>query len=128
MNSTNRSLNVSSIPGPQDIKRKVLTNGVTLLARSNFNSASVVVSGYLGGGSLLDPLDKLGLAHFTSLALMRGTQKRNFQQLFNELESVGASLGFGASVLHRHFSSISRDGFDIHYLTESQFPAPPTPH
>jgi zinc protease len=98
MNSTNRSLNVSSIPGPQDIKRKVLTNGVTLLARSNFNSASVVVSGYLGGGSLLDPLDKLGLAHFTSLALMRGTQKRNFQQLFNELESVGASLGFGASV------------------------------
>jgi zinc protease len=98
MNVVNRSLNVSSIPGPQDIKRKVLTNGVTLLARSNFNSASVVLSGYLGAGSLLDPLDKLGLAHFASLALMRGTQKRDFQQIFNELESAGASLGFGASV------------------------------
>lgn len=98
MTLTNRSINVSSIPGPQDIKRKVLSNGITLLARSNFNSASVVVSGYLGAGSLLDPLDKLGLAHFTSLALMRGTQHRNFQQLFNELESAGASLGFGASV------------------------------
>ncbi len=98
MNMINRSLNVSSIPGPQDIKRKVLSNGITLLSRSNFNSASVVVSGYLGAGSLLDPLDKLGLAHFASLALMRGTQKRDFQQLFNELESAGASLGFGASV------------------------------
>ena len=98
MNLTNRSLNVSSIPGTQDIKRKVLSNGITLLARSNFNSASVVVSGYLGAGSLLDPLDKLGLAHFASLSLMRGTQKRDFQQLFNELESTGASLGFGASV------------------------------
>jgi zinc protease len=98
MNLMNRSLNVSSIPGPQDIKRKVLANGITLLARSNFNSASVVVSGYLGAGSLLDPLDKLGLAHFASLALMRGTQKRDFQRLFDELESAGASLGFGASV------------------------------
>jgi len=98
MTAMNRSLNVSSIPGPQDIKRKVLSNGITLLARSNFNSASVVVSGYLGAGSLLDPLDKLGLAHFASLALMRGTQKRDFQQLFNDLESAGASLGFGASV------------------------------
>lgn len=98
MNLMNRSLNVLSIPGPQDIKRKVLANGITLLARSNFNSASVVVSGYLGAGSLLDPLDKLGLAHFASLALMRGTQKRDFQRLFDELESAGASLGFGASV------------------------------
>ena len=98
MTLTNRSINVSSIPGPQDIKRKVLSNGITLLARSNFNSASVVVSGYLGAGSLLDPLDKLGLAHFTALALMRGTNNRDFQGLFNELESAGASLGFGASV------------------------------
>ncbi len=98
MTLMNRSINVSSIPGPRDIKRKVLSNGITLLARSNFNSASVVISGYLGAGSLLDPLDKLGLAHFTSLALMRGTQHRNFQQLFNDLESAGASLGFGASV------------------------------
>ncbi len=98
MNLMNRLINVSSIPGPQDIKRKVLSNGIILLARSNFNSSSVVVSGYLGAGSLLDPVDKLGLAHFTSLALMRGTQNRNFQQLFDELESAGASLGFGASV------------------------------
>lgn len=98
MKLINRSINVLSIPGPQDIKRKVLSNGITLLARSNFNSASVVISGYLGAGSLLDPLDKLGLAHFASLSLMRGTQKRDFQQLFNELESTGANLGFGASV------------------------------
>jgi zinc protease len=98
MTKMNRSINTNSLPGPQDIHRKVLPNGITLLARSNFNSASVVFSGYLGAGSLFDPLDKLGLAHFTSLALMRGTQKRDFQQLFNELESVGASLGFGASV------------------------------
>ena len=86
------------MPGPKDIARKVLSNGITLLARSNFNSASVVLSGYIGAGSLNDPHDKLGLAHFTSLALMRGTRNKEFHQIFDELESAGASLGFGASV------------------------------
>ena len=88
----------SSIPGPQDIFRKVLPNGITLLVRSNFNSSSVVLSGILGAGSLFDPPDKLGLAHFTATALMRGTRHADFQTIFERLESVGASLGFGASV------------------------------
>ena len=52
MKTNNRMINVKSLPGPQDIARKVLPNGITLLARSNFNSASVVLSGYVGAGSL----------------------------------------------------------------------------
>lgn len=88
----------SSIPGPHDIQRKVLSNGITLLVRSNFNSASVVISGMLGAGSQFDPLDKLGLANFTALSLMRGTKTFDFQSIFERLESAGASLGFGASV------------------------------
>jgi zinc protease len=88
----------SSLPGSDDISRVELSNGITVLARANFNSPSIVVSGYLPGGSMFDPLDKLGLAHFTSISLMRGTQKHSFQELYGEIESVGASLGFGASV------------------------------
>ena len=74
-----------------------------MLTRSNFDSPSVVLSGYLPAGSLFDPLEKLGLAHFTALALMRGTQRYNFQQIFDALESAGASLGFGASVHNTSF-------------------------
>lgn len=92
-----------SLPGSQDITRCVLPNGIILLTRSNFNSPSVVVSGYLPSGSIFDPREKLGLAHFTALALMRGTQKRAFQQIYDALESVGASLGFGASVHNTSF-------------------------
>ncbi len=88
----------NSIPGPHDIHRKVLPNGVTLLVRSNFNSSSVVLSGILGAGSLFDPPEKLGLAQFTATALMRGTRNADFQTIFERLESAGASLGFGASV------------------------------
>lgn len=88
----------SSLPGPHDITRVELPNGITILARSNFNSPSMVVNGYLPAGSLFDPAEKLGLAYFTALALMRGTQARNFQEIYNALESAGASLGFSASV------------------------------
>ncbi|HWQ46859.1 MAG TPA: pitrilysin family protein [Longilinea sp.] len=95
--STIPPLNWKSLPGPEDITRVTLSNGITVMARSNFNSPSVALSGYLACGSLMDPEEKLGLAYFTSLALMRGTHQRNFQQIYNALESVGASLGFSAS-------------------------------
>ncbi len=89
---------IPSLPGPDDIYRQVLPNGITVLTRSNFNSPSVVVSGYFGAGALFEPDDKLGLAEFTCYSLMRGTKKRTFDKIYNELESVGASLGFSAGV------------------------------
>jgi zinc protease len=56
------------------------------------------MTGYFTAGALFDPDDKLGLAEFTSYGLMRGTKSRSFDQIYNELESVGASLGFSAGV------------------------------
>jgi zinc protease len=87
-----------SLPGPENIHRRVLSNGITVLARSNFSSPSVTVSGYVRAGSLFDPDDKLGLADFTASALMRGTSQDSFDSLYNALESVGASLGFDSGI------------------------------
>ena len=119
-----------SLPGPEDITRVDLPNGITVLTRSNFASPSVVVSGYLPAGSVFEPLEQLGLAHFTSLALMRGTQRRSFQQLFESLESAGASLGFGASVHNTSFGgrALVEDlpmllGMLAEVLQEPAFPA-----
>ena len=95
---SNVKLPTRSLPGPDDIHRKVLSNGITVLCRANFNSPSVSISGYINAGSLFDPDEKLGLADFTASALMRGTEKHNFDSLYNELESVGASLGFDSGV------------------------------
>ncbi len=86
----------ASLPGPEDITRVEFPNGLVLLTRPNFNSPSVVINGFLPAGSLFDTDEKLGLAYFTALGLMRGTQRRQFQQVYDALESVGASLGFGA--------------------------------
>ncbi len=99
-----RPVKSHSLPGPQDVLRQVLPNGIIVLARANFNSPSVTISGYLSAGSLLDPDEKAGLADFVATALMRGTEKHSFDDLFNELETVGASLGFDASAHTTAFS------------------------
>jgi len=87
--------NLGSLPGHDDITRVVLPNGITVLTRANFNSPSVVINGYLTAGGLFDPDEKLGLADFTASSLMRGSQERDFQQIYDALESIGATLGIG---------------------------------
>jgi len=87
-----------TLPGADDIQRFELENGITLMMRCNPFSPSVVMSGFLPAGSQYDPPEKLGLAYLTALALTRGTQRRNFQQIFDTLETAGASLGFAGSV------------------------------
>ncbi|HIE56801.1 MAG TPA: insulinase family protein [Anaerolineales bacterium] len=87
----------SSLPGADDITREELSNGIVVLTRPNFNSPSVVISGYLPAGGIFDPQEKLGLADFTAAALMRGTAKRDFQGIYDALESAGASLGFSGA-------------------------------
>src|SRR5512134_78279 len=98
---------INSLPGPDDIYREILPNGITVLTRSNFNSPSVVVAGYFDAGALFDSDEKLGLAEYTSTALMRGTQKRTFDEIYDKLESVGASLGFNTGVHKSGFSGRS---------------------
>lgn len=86
-------LTLHSYPGPDDIVRRELPNGIIVLTRPNMGSLSVVVTGYLSAGAIFEANDKLGLAGFTALALMRGTAQHSFQQIYDALESNGASLG-----------------------------------
>ena len=97
----------SALPSSKDIYRETLPNGITVLTRSNFNSPSVVISGYFDAGALFDTDEKMGLADYVTSSLMRGTKKRNFDEIYNVLESVGASLGFNTGVLQSGFNGRS---------------------
>lgn len=108
MSSKDSKTLIHSLPGPDDIFRSELANGIVLLVRSNFNSPSVVVNGYLMAGSLFDEDEKLGLAGFTGQTLMRGTTRHTYHDIYDALESAGASLhinggthttGFGSKAL-----------------------------
>ncbi len=86
-------MTIHSLPGPDDIVRHVLPNGIVVLYRSNPSSLSVVLTGYLSAGAIFEPDEKLGLAEFTALSLMRGTKQHDFQHIYDALESNGASFG-----------------------------------
>lgn len=83
-------------PGPQDITRHVLPNGLVVLVRENHATPSVVVEGYLPVGAVHEPAELAGLASFVASLLMRGTARRSFAEINETIESVGASLSFGA--------------------------------
>lgn len=97
-------MNSHSLPGPQDIFRAQTSNGITVLARANPNSASIALGGFLHAGSLFDSDEKLGLADFTAASLLRGTAQRDFFQIHDALESIGAGLGFSSGARTTGFS------------------------
>ncbi len=95
----------NSLPGPENITRKVLPNGITFLTRSNFNSPTVSIKGYLHSGSIFDPDEKLGLSYLTANCLMTGTSHHDFQTLYQEIESVGAQVGISSGTLTASFKA-----------------------
>ncbi len=127
--SPSASLQKTSLPGPHDIIRERLTSGITVLLRPNPNSLSVSMAGYLHAGSLYEPEEKLGLADFTAESLLRGTRQSTFQEIFEKLESLGASLRFSGGTHTAGFAgkSLAADldtllGLTAEALMEPVFP------
>lgn len=83
------------LPGPHDVTRHRLPNGMTVLVRENWTSQAVVLRGILRVGSAHEPRDAAGLAQFTASLVTRGTARRSFADIAESIESVGATLGVG---------------------------------
>jgi len=98
-------LDPKSLPGPETIARRVLSNGITVLVRENFLSPSVVALGSVRVGGLDETEEQAGLASLVSSCLMRGTQSRSFHDIYDSLESAGASLSFGSGMHTTSFYS-----------------------
>lgn len=83
---------------PETIKRVTLDNGIVVLLKDNPNNPSVTLRGRLRAGGLYDSDKTSGLAHLATAALQRGTRKRTFQKLNEELDRTGMSFGIGAGM------------------------------
>jgi zinc protease len=100
-----RPLDISSLPGPETIVRRVLPNGITVVVRENFLSPSVVALGTIWAGGLEESDARAGLSALVSSCLLRGTEEKSFHQIHQALESVGASLSFGSGMHTTSFFS-----------------------
>jgi len=97
-------MNKLAVPDSTSITRQRLSNGLIVLVHENHTNPSVVVSGYLRGGSLLETPAQSGLASFTASMLRRGTANRSFAEINETLEAVGASFGVGSG---RHITDFN---------------------
>ena len=84
----------NALPGAHNILKKQFSNGVTVLVHENPWSTSASFTGSLAAGFCLDPADKPGLSAFVSASLTAGTRSRNFEQINEFLENIGAVLSF----------------------------------
>lgn len=97
-------------PGPDNVHRHVLPNGITVLVYENFASESIALSGMVQAGAVVESRAQAGLASFTANLLLHGTDQRSFGDIYEALESVGAWLDFSGG---RHTTD-----FSAHALAE----------
>lgn len=125
-------LDPRSLPGPHDVARWQMANGMVVLLRENHASPSVVVQGFLGSGAMEEDPTNAGRASLTASALLRGTQRQTFEEIYDSMEAIGASLRFGAGKHHTSFQgkALAEDlDFLLRLLAEAlrqpTFPADP---
>ncbi len=94
-------------PSSATIHRETLPNGITVLVYERPGSQSVVIEGYLRAGALAEVPEQGGLANFTAVSLMRGSQQFTFDDIYEKLEAVGAELGFSSGYHLTSFSAQS---------------------
>jgi zinc protease len=83
--------------------RQVLPNGVTVIAKETRTTPAVTIYAAVHAGTLYDPPDAAGVAHFVSRTIDRGTVTHAADQIAEELDSRGVSLGV---TVNRHVLSL----------------------
>lgn len=99
-----------------EVKRKTLKNGLVVLHVERHNLPMVVGTLLIRAGGINEPKD--GLASLTASLLTEGTKSRSSNQISDEVEFLGASLGASADYDSTtvSFSVLKKDidkGFDL---------------
>ncbi len=72
--------------------RETLPNGAVIIAKETRTTPAVTISATFHAGSIYDPPGRVGLAHFVSRAIDRGTERRSGDDIAEALDSRGVSL------------------------------------
>jgi zinc protease len=79
--------------------RRVLPNGLTVLAKETRTTPAVTIYAGFHAGTVYDPTDCPGVAHFVSKTIDRGAVGQTADQIAEDFENRGASLSVA---LNRH--------------------------
>lgn len=94
--ATDASPTARTIPAAGEIQRFELSNGLRLLVREDARLPLVYLDAVFRGGLLAETPNDNGLTRLFSRCLLKGTTSRNAEQIADEVESVGGSIGSDA--------------------------------
>ena len=77
--------------------RENFANGLQIIATQNSETPTVSLLLSIEGGTLLDPIEKAGLASLTASLMNEGTSNYIKEELSNELAKLGSDISIGAS-------------------------------
>ena len=97
----------NSYPNSNNIIKHIMSNGIVVLVYENPHSKTVMLEGAVWAGAAGEARAQAGLASMTASGLMRGTLNRSFEQIYAELEAVGATVGFASGYQMTEFSADS---------------------
>ena len=80
-----------------EIHRRVLDNGIVVLAAENPAADIIAARIFLRAGSRCVPANLAGLSHLLAAVLTKGTKQLSSQEIAERVESVGARLSADAS-------------------------------
>jgi len=83
--------------------RAVLDNGAVVIAQQSPTTPAVTIHASCAAGTVCDPPDRPGVAHFISRTIDRGTLHRSADEIAEELDRRGVSLSIG---VNRHAVSL----------------------
>ena len=75
---------------------QTLANGLQVVAVLQHEQPAVSMRLLIRAGTSSDPKDKLGLAHLAASLLDQGTTTKSSQEINDEIDFIGASMGAGA--------------------------------
>jgi zinc protease len=81
----------------------VAENGAVLIAKESSTTPAVTVHAAFHAGTIYDPPDRGGVSHFVSRTIDRGTETRTADEIAEELDGRGVSLGI---TVNRHALSL----------------------
>jgi zinc protease len=93
---------------------RTLANGLKVIAVAQNEQPAVTMRLLIGAGAGQDPARKSGTARLVASLLDQGTASRSAEQIADQIDSIGGSMGTGSSTdLSNVFSVVMKDSFPI---------------
>jgi zinc protease len=93
---------------------RTLANGLRVIAVAQNEQPAVTMRLLIGAGAAHDPVRKAGLSRLVASLLDQGTATRGAEQIADQIDSIGGSMGTGSGTdLSNVYSVVMKDSFAV---------------